>query len=217
MRRYFYISEDGLPIVLAAAAVGVLFALLNFIYLSVPTFVFGFLAALFFRDPERKIPEQPSFVLSPADGKIIELIDSVRAPGFEDSDLEFKKVSIFMSVLNVHVNRIPWPGKILKSEHAKGKFFHAGSHEATVKNESNALFIIDEAKGYRFLIRQIAGSLARRIVCKAKEGELFIKGQRFGMIKFGSRVELFMPKSFDFAVKIGDKVKGGLTVLGKDK
>jgi len=140
----------------------------------------------------------------------------VNAPDIEFvKGRQFKKVSIFMSVVSVHVNRAPRAGKIKLVEHRPGKFYPADAEESSERNESNYVLIEDESAKEAFLVKQIAGILARRIVCWVKPGDSVQKGERFGMIKLGSRVELFFPKNYIFAVNAGDKVKAGLTVIGR--
>jgi phosphatidylserine decarboxylase len=162
----------------------------------------------FFRDPERTTPLQDGVVFSPADGKIV-LIKKVdeqkflKGPGTQ--------VSIFMSPLNVHVNRIPISGKVGHAQYIKGKYLVAFDDKASAENERNEIGI--ESKSGRVLYTQIAGYVARRIVSELKEGDIVTAGNRFGMIKFGSRVDVIVPAGWNILVKSGDKVTAGETVL----
>ncbi|MCX7834338.1 MAG: phosphatidylserine decarboxylase family protein [Ignavibacteria bacterium] len=170
----------------------------------------------FFRDPERKIIEgNKSFksILSPADGKIvrIEKVNNFYREILQDE--YYNLVSIFLSPLNVHVNRIPISGKIIYIKHIKGKFKAAFKDKSSELNERTEIAIDTGEK--IILFRQVAGFLARRIVCDLKEGEEVTSGMRFGMIKFGSRVDLFIPINSEITVKIGEKVKAGVTILAK--
>ena len=170
-------------------------------------------ALAFFRDPYRRIPEEKNILLSPADGQITD-IDNVQ----EDTFIGGKalRIGIFLNVFNVHINRTPCAIRIDKITYKKGAFKNAMNPESARVNESNdiAMTRLDEPKD-RLLVRQISGAIARRIVCRAEIGQDFAGGQKFGMIKFGSRTELYLPagQNAAAAVKIGDKVKAGLTVL----
>lgn len=160
--------------------------------------------AFFFRDPERKIPADPSVVVSPADGKVVEIL--------QQSD-GTTRISIFLSIFNVHINRAPIDGIIESTQYTPGKFKPAFDPNASAENEQNVL-VIDHGS-YKIKVSQIAGILARRIVCWKKTGEAVQKGERFGLIKFGSRVDLTLPRNVIPSVKKGDRVKGGSTVVGR--
>lgn len=169
----------------------------------------------FFRDPVRRCPQDPSLLLSPADGTItaIETLDSY--PGFTGSVL---RIEIFLNILDVHINRIPCAAKIGIVTYKPGKFLDARNPECHKVNEANEveLFRIQEPTD-RLLVRQISGAIARRIVCEAKTGQEFTAGQKFGMIKFGSCTELFVPVRENLKCEVGvkDKVKAGLTILAR--
>lgn len=170
--------------------------------------------AAFFRDPIRTIPSAKNIITSPADGvvKDIEIIKNVEFPDiFEE---EYIRVGIFLSVFNVHINRVPCDFTVRKVIYTKGKFHDARSENAIKENESNIVFgegIINE-KSYPIGIKQISGAIAKRIVCPVKFGDKFKKGEKYGMIKFGSRTELYLPTSMKIKVRIGDKVKAGITI-----
>jgi phosphatidylserine decarboxylase len=164
----------------------------------------------FFRNPERKIPEDPQFVLSPADGRVLKIEE---IDGNDMLQGRCKKISIFMSVFNVHVNRMPCTGRVKDIRYRKGKFFSANLDKASELNESNAVLIETDDKK-EILTIQIAGLIARRIVCWIKEGMEATRGERFGLIRFGSRLEVFLPLETEVLVKRGDKVRAGETRIG---
>jgi len=168
---------------------------------------------MFFRDPRRKIPLDNSVLLSPADGTITDISET------EIPDLGGKtlKIGMFLSIFNVHINRAPCAARIESVNYRKGKFINAMDAEAGRVNESNDILLtrLDEPRD-RLLVRQISGAIARRIVCEAKPGQQYAQGETFGMIKFGSRTELYLPlktAGYSLLVKIGDKVNAGLSPL----
>jgi phosphatidylserine decarboxylase len=177
--------------------------------LAVLSMVFLFFSIYFFRDPDRLVPDVSNAIISPADGKVI-VIDEVYEPDFFKAKV--KKVSIFMSVLDVHVNRIPISGKVTYFDYHRGAFFPAYKDEAALQNEHTTIGI--ENEDVKVLFRQIAGILARRIVCHIREGNLVKQGDRFGMIKFGSRVDIFLPLEVEIKVELNDKVRAGETIIG---
>lgn len=204
------IAKDGLSIisfifVLGLAFIAISFTNSLFLILSVLMFVFLAFTIFFFRDPDREIGKN---IVSPADGKVIK-IKKIKDPDVGDSI----KVSIFMSILDVHVNRMPIDGKILKIERGEGKFFPAYSEESE-KNEKN--IILAETKIGKIKIIQIAGIFARRIVCYVKEGKNIAKGERIGMIKFGSRVDLILPKDkVRLKIRVNDKLRAGVDEIAE--
>lgn len=170
------------------------------------------LVIYFFRDPERTIPSEPGVIVSPADGRVV-LIKEVDENQFIQG--RARQVSIFLSVFNVHVNRIPVSGSIGHLVHIPGQFLAAFREDASLRNEQTVIGM--ESDGIRIVFKQIAGLLARRIVCNLKMGTHVTMGERFGIIKFGSRVDIFLPPSAELAVNIGDKVNGGSTIIGRIK
>ncbi len=164
----------------------------------------------FFRNPERQIPDGKNIVISPADGKVVEVKTAQQLQPF---DKEFTKVSLYLSLWNVHVNWIPASGEIIFLEYKKGKCYPAFQNRASKLNESNLLGI--RADQGDIFVKQIAGLIARRIICTVTEGDTVTIGQKFGMIKFGSRVELFLPASIELTISPGDRVRGGETIIGK--
>jgi phosphatidylserine decarboxylase len=166
----------------------------------------------FFRDPERVIPSDPAVLVSPADGTVTH-IHEVADPDFPGG--RALCVSIFLSVFNVHINRVPCSGKVVKLHYYPGEYLDARAVECNVRNEQFWVDLIDERTGCLVRTKQIAGAIARRIVCWLKPDETVHIGERYGMIKFGSRTELFVPVDAvaDTLVKVGDAVQGGSTIL----
>ncbi|PIE62304.1 MAG: phosphatidylserine decarboxylase family protein [Desulfobacter postgatei] len=167
--------------------------------------------AWFFRDPERKVPEDASLLVSPADGKVIVVERNARC---EYLDAPCQKVSIFMNVFNVHVNRIPFSGMIEDVQYHPGKFVNASLDKASVHNERNAL-VIKTDDGGRYVCVQIAGLIARRIVNCVKTGDQVHKGDRYGMIQFGSRLDLYLPMDFEILVTPGNKISAASSIIGR--
>jgi len=203
------IAREGYPFILAALVcvviAGLLLPVLDVFFIPAAVFVIAF-----FRDPERTIPVDRNSIVSPADGKIIK-VEMLGERKFRvDNPL---KISIFMNVFNVHVNRAPSSGKVVDIVYNEGKFFSANLDKASLENEQNAL-ILENPSGRVFAFNQIAGLIARRIVCHAKVGMNLAKGERFGMIRFGSRVDVFLPAGCRAAVNVGDKVRAGSSILG---
>jgi phosphatidylserine decarboxylase len=164
----------------------------------------------FFRNPERHFIEDNKVVICPADGKVIK-VDNVETKGTTSG--KFKKISIFMNVFNVHVNRAPYSGTIEAVNYHEGQFISANLDKASLDNERNEI-IIRTGDGRLISAVQIAGLIARRIVCWVEPGDVVQKGERIGLIRFGSRVDVYLPEDSTIKVKIGDKVKAGETHLG---
>jgi phosphatidylserine decarboxylase len=203
------IAREGWPFILIALALAVgAFALRWNWAGAVLLVLLGFLLN-FFRDPERKVPQDPKLVLSPADGKIVQIVD---APAGGPLGPGYKQVSIFLNVFDVHVNRAPIAGRITDVKYNPGAFLPAFDDKASEKNEQNRVIIEDGS--FRMAFTQIAGLIARRIVFKKQVGDTVAPGERVGMIKFGSRTDVFVPANVTIAVKVGDRVKGGLSVIG---
>jgi phosphatidylserine decarboxylase len=161
----------------------------------------------FFRDPSRKVPDGPGLIVSPGDGKVEE-VEWIEFP-----DGGRLRMTIFLNVFDVHVNRVPVGGVVTLAEHHEGQFMNAMKPESAVHNEQTLITI--DAGGYTVSFKQIAGLLARRIVCNLKVGDRVERGQRMGLIKFGSRVDVLMPAETNPRVKVGDRVKGGSSILGQ--
>ena len=167
--------------------------------------------AMFFRNPERVSPQADGIVLSPADGRVVALVEQTGSRNL--SGLPMKRISIFMSVFNVHVNRSPVSGKVTKIEHVAGGFLDARDPSASITNEHNSMVL---AADDQFMeVVQIAGKVARRIACWVREGDSVKQGERFGLIRFGSRVDVYLPKNFSFSVNLGTRVRAGVTVIAR--
>ncbi len=202
------IASDGYRFIIPLAIITVALALSPLIWLAGVTGLLLLFVLNFFRDPERAIPNEEGVIVSPGDGKVVEIIEEKDAL----LDEPYRRISIFLNVFNVHVQRTPVGGRIERVQYNKGKFLNAASHKASLDNEQNSM-IIHTGKE-KVLVKQIAGLIARRIVCWAKEGDNYSLGQRFGLIRFGSRVDLFLPLSAEVKVSLGDHVTGGSTIIG---
>ncbi len=165
----------------------------------------------FFRNPARKTPETENLVISPADGRVIRIEETTSD---EQPGATFRKISIFMNVFNVHVNRMPCSGRIRFIRYRQGKFLSANLDKASALNERNTIMVRKD-DGREIMTVQIAGLIARRIVCWLTEGMQVRRGDRLGLIRFGSRVEVFLPLGSNVLVKIGDKVRAGETPIGE--
>jgi phosphatidylserine decarboxylase len=201
------LAPEGYPFIIGALVLTVLV----FIVIPVGTLLALFLTAFmvyFFRDPARTIPWGRDLFVAPADGRII-VIRDVREDRYLNADV--KQVSIFMSPLNVHVNRTPCDGKVKTVRHNKGRFLAAYKDEASLRNENIEMVLGTEYGD--ILVRQVAGFVARRAVCRKTEGDELKRGERYGIIKFSSRVDVYLPKDVEVKVKMNDNVKAGETVI----
>jgi len=176
---------------------------MTFIYMGVISFAFACMLILFFRDPERKIPEGEDLVVSPADGRVMNI----------EKTNDRIVVTVFLSIFDVHINRIPVTGQVERLNYRPGKFKAAYKKSASDINERFEIEIKTDKDNVT--VHQIAGILARRVVCRLKKGQFVAKGDRFGLIRFGSRVDLFLPITSQVDVKKGQKVTGGETVIGR--
>ncbi|MDE0332145.1 MAG: phosphatidylserine decarboxylase family protein [Nitrospinae bacterium] len=200
-----FIAREGWGYVSGLSAIGLISILFGGWIWAALFFLLAASVAGFFRDPHRTPPEQPGVVLSPADGKVVEV-----APTEDDGNV----VRIFLSPLDVHINRSPVEGRISSIQYQKGRFLAAYKEAASNINEQNAL-VIETFTGDNFRVVQIAGVLARRIVCWSKAGDTISAGERFGLIQFGSRTDLYFPEGYDVSVKQGQRVRGGETIVGR--
>jgi phosphatidylserine decarboxylase len=200
--RRVRLAPEGLAFVLPLAGVTVVVVLLGWWTLAGVGVVLTAGIAFFFRDPERIVPQIPEAIVAPADGRLMEI-------GPEDGWTQ--RLSIFLSVLDVHVNRAPYGGKVRAVSYTPGKFLAAYRREAPLVNEANSVTI--ENREREFVVKQIAGVLARRIVCRVQPGDTLEKGQRYGLIRFGSRTDVMLPREAELVVRVGDTVKGGETIL----
>ncbi|NWF52557.1 MAG: phosphatidylserine decarboxylase family protein [Nitrospirae bacterium] len=204
------IAPDGYPFILIFVLLSILVFIFAKPWLTIFPLIVTMFMCLFFRDPERDVPSNKGIFVSPADGKVI-LIRDVYEKDYLKA--ESKEISIFMSLFNVHINRSPCDGKVTFIKHSAGKFFVAHKDIASLENENNVIVI--EGEYGKILVRQVAGFIARRIVCRVKTGDVLRRGERYGMIKFGSRLDIYLPNAIKIKVKVGDKVRAGETILGE--
>jgi phosphatidylserine decarboxylase len=196
--------RDGVYYGLALTAAGALVAYLTQPVYSIPLFVLAAFCLYFFRDPERVIPTG-AVAVSPADGKVV----AVKAEGPGQT-----RISIFLNIFDVHVNRSPVAGKITEVRYQPGKFLVASQERASLDNEQNTITVVD-GEGSRVVFKQIAGLIARRIVCWKKAGDNVLAGERIGLIKFGSRVDVLLGPEWTVLTKAGDRVRAGSSVLAR--
>lgn len=203
------LAPEGYPFIVGSLMITVITGIFTEIWVALISLFLTIFMIYFFRDPERESPEGEGLFVSPADGKIILMRDV-----FEKEHLkaDVKEISIFMSPFNVHVNRTPCDGKIKSVQHNKGKFMAAYKGDASFRNENIEMTL--ETKYGDILVRQVAGYVARRAVCRANAGDSLRRGERYGIIKFSSRLDVYLPKNTEIKVKLGDKVKAGETVIG---
>ena len=206
------LAPEGAPFIVFLAIYALTFAALRWWCPALICLAATWCCGYFFRDPERVISIEPDVAVSPADGKIL----SVETRPEPFTDAQHVRISIFMSVCNVHVNRFPLAGKVERILYHPGAFFNASSDKAPEKNERCA-YLIRDADGHAWTMVQVAGLLARRIVCRAEQGDELARGQRYGMIRFGSRVDLYLPEAYIPHVYVGDTVKAGESILARKR
>jgi phosphatidylserine decarboxylase len=204
------IVKEGFPFVGIAAGVTLLAGWLGWLVVAVLAGGLTVFTAWFFRNPARVIPQGPRLVVAPGDGTVIAIEEEFEPRFIKDRSV---RLSIFLNVFDVHVNRIPCEGVVENIQYQPGAFLVASKPEATLKNEQNALFL-RTAEGAKVLCVQVAGLIARRIVCWLSPGDRVARGERFGLIRFGSRMDTFVPLGTDMKVAVGDRVKGGETIIG---
>ena len=207
------VASEGYPFIALFAFVTLVFALLGWGFLTLVLLALSLFAVYFFRNPERCIPQEPGIVVAPADGKVI-FVGKVMEERYARE--EVTKISIFMSVFNVHVNRVPCTGKVVDMFYNKGEFFNASLDKASMQNEQAGI-LLETEDGKRLLFVQIAGLIARRIVTYPVIGDLLQRGARYGLIRFGSRVDIYLPVGTDIRVRVGDRTVAGETILGDFK
>jgi phosphatidylserine decarboxylase len=203
------VASEGWPFIIPLAIVTVLLFAFGWKNTALVSLALTLFVLFFFRDPDRTVPEGSDVVVSPADGKVI-VVKDVFEPDYLKQDV--KQISIFLSVFNVHVNRSPVSGTVELVKYNPGKFHVASVEKASLDNEQTAM-VIGDGKN-KILVKQIAGLIARRIVCYAKPGDTIKKGERYGLIRFGSRVDIFLPKTAELKVRVGDRVKGARDIIG---
>jgi phosphatidylserine decarboxylase len=206
------IAPEGIPFLAGALALA---AVLSLVWpRTIPATIFGVLLAVFvgwfFRNPERSPPSLPGAVLSPADGRIVYSGDNPPGRYFGEPG---KRVSVFMSILDVHVNRAPVSGRVVSVRYHPGKFLAANVEKASLANEQNGV-LLETPDGHRIAYVQIAGLIARRVVCDVVPGDSVRAGQRVGLIRFGSRVDILLPADASLSVQVGDRVRAGESVVG---
>lgn len=203
------IAREGWPFLAGAIALAIVVSWFSAL-IAIPFWLIAIFVLQFFRDPARPIPQGTKDVLSPADGRIV-VIEQVEDPYLKRPSL---KISVFMNVFNVHSNRSPVDGSIVNAWYNPGSFVNADLDKASTENERNALHI-RTAAGVEVTCVQVAGLIARRILCYVKPGESLSRGQRYGFIRFGSRVDVYLPQDTQVKVAIGDKVSASSTVLAE--
>ncbi|MFK5926455.1 MAG: phosphatidylserine decarboxylase family protein [Desulfuromusa sp.] len=204
------IAREGYPFIALFAFITLVFALLGWAILTLLLLFLTLFSAYFFRNPERVVPVGDDLVVAPADGKVIFVGEVQEDRYFKD---QVTKVSIFMSVFNVHVNRVPCDGKVVEMYYNKGGFVNASYDKASESNEQSGI-LLETENDSRILFVQIAGLIARRIVTYPVIGDVLQKGARYGLIRFGSRVDIFFPKNADVTATLGEQTIAGETVLG---
>lgn len=204
------IATEGYPFIALFGFVTLVFALLGWSFLTVLLLALTLFSVYFFRNPERSIPAGDNLVVAPADGKVI-FVGEVEEERFFKQRVT--KVSIFMSVFNVHVNRVPCHGKVVDMYYQKGDFINASYDKASERNEQSGILLETEG-GAKILFVQIAGLIARRIVTYPIIGDVLRCGARYGLIRFGSRVDIYFPRQSDVTITLGERTVAGETILG---
>ena len=211
MKHDQFIAVEGLPMILPLAGATLLALVAGFRGLGLVLLLLTLFVLWFFRNPQRKTPEKEKLVISPADGKVIRIEETASE---EQPGKTCLKISIFMNIFNVHVNRIPYSGRVRFIRYRPGKFLSANLDKASALNERNTVMVQTD-DGREIITVQIAGLIARRIVCWLREGMQVRKGDRFGLIRFGSRLEVFLPLGSAILVEVGDRVRAGETPIGE--
>jgi len=211
-----YFHKEGHKFIFGFGAVTILFYLLGMDLLGVVGLVLTIWCAYFFRDPDRVTPGKEGLVISPADGVIQSVCEAVPPQELDLGEDMRTRVSIFMNVFDVHVNRVPIDGTIIRQAYTPGKFLNASLEKASADNERHALLLTSKSgRDYAFV--QIAGLVARRILCWAEDGKEYRAGERFGLIRFGSRVDVYLPKGIHSMVCVGQRAVAGETVIANEK
>lgn len=202
------IVRDGIPYILTPLAISIVLLVLGYWYIALLFIVIAVFMCTFFRDPQREPPEDPNVIVSPADGRVMH-VTKLGGNGANSSTL----ISIFLSPLDVHINRAPMAGKVVDVSYTRGKFLMATDNNASLTNEQNTITI--EGSQITIACKQIAGFLARRIVCWKSKGDDVALGERFGLIKFSSRTDLILPDNVEVLVTKDTRVRGGVTIIGR--
>ena len=204
------IVSEGYPFIILFGFITLVFALLGWVILTLLFLFLTLFSSYFFRNPERVIPAGEDLLIAPADGKIIFVGEVQEDRYFKE---QVTKISIFMSVFNVHVNRVPCDGKVVAMYYNKGGFVNASYDKASESNEQSGI-LLETGSGTQILFVQIAGLIARRIVTYPVIGDLLQRGARYGLIRFGSRVDIYLPKNANVTVTLGGRTVAGETILG---
>jgi len=208
--RGWPIAREGVPFLVAAAVPTAVAWELGWTVAGVLFGAATFFTGWFFRNPPRRVPGEPNLIVSPGDGRVLGVAEEEEPRFLKERAV---RVSVFLSPLNVHINRTPCAGRVKAIGHVPGRFLVASRPEATLQNEQTAVLLETDA-GCRILCVQVAGYVARRIVCWLSEGDRVERGERYGLIRFGSRMDLYVPVGTQVRVKAGDRVTGGETIIG---
>ncbi|MCE2687109.1 MAG: phosphatidylserine decarboxylase [Rickettsiales bacterium] len=213
---YFPIHREGYPFIIAFAIATAILALFSN-FLGLIGIVATLWCVFFFRDPERFTPLDKDVIISPADGKVVKVEYGVNAPSdLGYGDKKWNKISIFLNVFNVHVNRVPLSGTVTKVNYKAGKFLSANVEEASEQNERNSV-VVKSNSGEEIIFVQVAGLVARRIISELKENQEVKMGDRYGIIRFGSRADIYLPENIEIKSLVGQTTIGGETVIAKIK
>jgi phosphatidylserine decarboxylase len=204
-------AKEGIPFIGAAAGITLLAAWFGWTIVAVGAAILTLFVSWFFRNPSRVIPQGPGLIVAPGDGRVLAIEEEFEPRFIKDRSI---RISIFLNVFDVHINRLPCEGVIEDVQYQPGLFLVASKPDATLRNEQNAV-MIRTAQGAKVLCVQVAGLIARRIVCWVSPGDRAVRGERFGLIRFGSRMDTFLPIGTAVKVVVGDRVKGGETILGE--
>lgn len=206
-----FIAREGYPFIVLFGFVTLVFALLGWTFVTLILLFLTLFTAYFFRDPVRVVPDEERVLVAPADGKVI-FVGEVDEERFYNARVT--KVSIFMSVFNVHVNRAPCAGQVVDMFYNKGEFVNASYDKASECNEQSGI-LLETSAGPNILFVQIAGLIARRIITYPVIGDVLERGARYGLIRFGSRVDLYLPDTIDVSITLGERTVAGETILGR--
>ena len=204
-------AKEGFPFIGAAAGITLIAGWLGWTPVAAVAAVLTLFVSWFFRNPARVIPKGSRLIVAPGDGKVLAVEEEFEPRYLKDRSV---RISIFLNVFDVHINRLPCDGTIEDVQYQPGLFLVASKPNATLKNEQNAV-MIKTAKGAKVLCVQVAGLIARRIVCWVNPRDRAVRGERYGLIRFGSRMDTFLPVGTAIKVSVGDRVKGGETILGE--
>lgn len=204
-------AKEGVPFIAVTAGATLMAGWLGWNLLAVGAGFLTLFVSWFFRNPARVIPQGPNIVVAPGDGKVLAIEEEFEPRFLKDRSI---RLTIFLNVFDVHINRVPCDGVVQEVQYQPGLFLVASRPDATIRNEQNAL-MLTTPQGVKILCVQVAGLIARRIVCWVSAGEHVRRGERFGLIRFGSRMDTFLPLGTVLKVAVGDRVKGGETILGE--